>query len=186
VTGWFGFFGAELEVAEGMGSRVELFEQIRRDHDREGLSLRALAARHGVHRRTVKQALASAVPPPRKRPERRPAPVLGPYWAIIDGWLEADRDPRTPRKQRHTAARVYRRVVEEHGARVSERQVRRYVHRRQRELGLASLLVSAQSAGTSWDASSSTSSSVIHCCGRQSRHGPSTRAWSSIKASACV
>jgi hypothetical protein len=29
-----------------MGSRVELFEQIRRDHDREGLSIRALAERH--------------------------------------------------------------------------------------------------------------------------------------------
>ena len=45
-----------------MGSRVEQFEQIRRDRDREGLSLRALAARHGVHRRTVKQALLSPDP----------------------------------------------------------------------------------------------------------------------------
>jgi hypothetical protein len=44
-----------------MGSRVELFEQIRRDREREGLSLRALAARHGVHRRTVRQALAAEV-----------------------------------------------------------------------------------------------------------------------------
>jgi len=41
-----------------MGSRVELFEQIRRDRDREGLSIRALAERHGVHRRAVRQALA--------------------------------------------------------------------------------------------------------------------------------
>jgi hypothetical protein len=62
-----------------MGSRVELFEQIRRDRDREGLSLRALARRHGVHRRTVKQALSSPVPPARKRPEGRPAPRLGEY-----------------------------------------------------------------------------------------------------------
>ena len=118
-----------------MGSRVELFEQIRRDHDREGLSVRALAMRHGVHRRTVRQALASAVPPPRKRPEGRPAPALGPFRAIIDGWLEVDR--AAPRKQRHTATRIHRRLVEEHGARVSERQVRRYVHRRRRELGEA-------------------------------------------------
>ena len=36
-----------------MGSRVEQFEQIRRDRDREGLSIRALAERHGVHRRAV-------------------------------------------------------------------------------------------------------------------------------------
>ena len=47
-------------------SRVELFEQIRRDRRVEGLSVRELAGRHRVHRRTVRQALASAVPPARK------------------------------------------------------------------------------------------------------------------------
>ncbi len=60
-----------------MGSRVEQFEQIRRDHEQEGLSIRALAARHGVHRRAVRQALAWALPPPKHQPEGRPAPVLG-------------------------------------------------------------------------------------------------------------
>jgi transcriptional regulator with XRE-family HTH domain len=34
-----------------MGSRVELFERIRRDREREGVSIRELARRHGVHRR---------------------------------------------------------------------------------------------------------------------------------------
>jgi transposase len=116
-----------------MGSRVELFEQIRRDRDREGLSIRALAERHGVHRRTVRQALESAVPPPRKRPEGRPAPALGPFRALIDEWLEADRT--APRKQRHTARRVWRRLVDEHGAQVAERTVREYVAARRRELG---------------------------------------------------
>jgi transposase len=114
-----------------MGSRVEQFEQIRRDRDREGLSIRELARRHGVHRRAVRQALAS--PPPRKRPEDRPAPKLGPYQPLIDEWLRADRE--APRKQRHTARRVWERLVDEHGVAVSERQVRRYVHRRRRELG---------------------------------------------------
>jgi Protein of unknown function (DUF664) len=47
-------------------SRVELFERIRRDSRVEHLSIRELADRHGVHRRTVRQALGSAVPPPRK------------------------------------------------------------------------------------------------------------------------
>ncbi|WP_246398127.1 hypothetical protein [Mycobacterium vicinigordonae] len=56
-------------------SRVEVFEQIRRDHRLEGLSIRELAERHRAHRRTVRQALASALPPPRKpyRPRPRPA-----------------------------------------------------------------------------------------------------------------
>ena len=116
-----------------MGSRVELFEQIRRDREREGLSIRALAARHGVHRRAVRQALAAALPPPRKRPESRPAPRLGVYRELIDSWLLADRE--APRKQRHTAHRVWRRLVDEQGADVAERTVREYVHRRRRELG---------------------------------------------------
>ena len=116
-----------------MGSRMELFELIRRDRDREGLSIRALAERHGVHRRAVRQALASPLPPERKRPEGRPAPKLGAYRELIDGWIEADRG--APRKQRHTARRVWQRLVEQHGARVSERQVARYVLARRRELG---------------------------------------------------
>jgi transposase len=118
-----------------MGSRVELFERIRRDREFEGLSLHALARRHGVHRRTVRQALESALPPERKRPVGRPAPALGRYRELIDSWLLADRD--APRKQRHTAKRIHDRLVEEHGAIVGETTVRDYVRRRRRELGLA-------------------------------------------------
>jgi len=117
-----------------MGSRVELFERIRRDHDREGLSQRALSRRYGVHRRTVRQALESAVPPARKFPEGRPAPKLGEYRELIDSWLKADLE--APRKQRHTARRVWERLRDEHGVEVSERQVRRFVRQRRRELGL--------------------------------------------------
>src|SRR5438034_6018290 len=116
-----------------MGSRVEQFEQIRRDREREGLSIRELARRHGVHRRAVRRALASPLPPPRKAPERRPAPKLGPYRPLIDGWLIADRE--APRKQRHTAKRVWQRLVDEHGVEVAETTVRDYVRRRRRELG---------------------------------------------------
>jgi hypothetical protein len=67
----------ERKAAKGMGSRMELFEQIRRDRDREDLSIRALAARHGVHRRAVRQALACPVPPAKSAPVGRPAPKVG-------------------------------------------------------------------------------------------------------------
>ncbi|MGZ6669782.1 MAG: IS21 family transposase, partial [Solirubrobacteraceae bacterium] len=100
---------------------MEQFEQIRRDHAREGLSIRELARRHGVHRRAVRQALESAIPPAKRPPESRPAPKLGAYRAVIDEILAADRE--APRKQRHTARRIWQRLVEEHGAVVSERQV---------------------------------------------------------------
>lgn len=113
---------------------MELFEQIRRDRDREGLSERALAARHRVGRGTVRQALASPVPPPRKRPENRLAPKLGAYRELIDEWLIEDLV--APRKQRHTAKRIWRRLVDEHGVEVAEVTVRQHVHKRRRELGL--------------------------------------------------
>jgi hypothetical protein len=86
-----------------MGSRVEQFEQIRRDRGREGLSIRGLALRHGVHRRTGPQALAWPVPPAKRGPVSRPAPKLGSFRAVADEWLLADRD--VPPKQRHTTRR---------------------------------------------------------------------------------
>ena len=115
-------------------SRVELFEQIRKDRRVGRASIRELAERHRVHRRTVRQALESAVPPPRRPYPQRPRPAIDAYAAVIDGWLLADRE--VPRKQRHTARRVWQRLVAEHGATCSEVTVSRYVARRRAELGL--------------------------------------------------
>jgi hypothetical protein len=114
---------------------VEQFEQIRRDRDREDLSIHELARRHGVHRRAVRQALESAVPPVKRTPVGRPAPKLGPFRVVIDGWLETDRT--APRKQRHTAKRIHQRLVDELGADVAETTVRQYVRGRKRAIGLA-------------------------------------------------
>jgi len=127
-------------------SRVELFEQIRRDQRAGGSSIRGLAGRHHVHRRTVRQALASAVPPLRKTYPQRPRPAIGPYAQLIDEWLLADRD--VPRKQRHTARRVWQRLVAEHGATLAEVTVSRYVARRRAELGLDRIEVLVPQAHT--------------------------------------
>lgn len=108
-----------------MRSRVDLFEDIRRDHRREGLSIRALSDRHRVHRRTVRDALASAVPPERKTPVRI-APKMDPVKPLIDAMLRQDLD--APRKQHHTARRILDRLIDEHGVtEVCYSSVREYV-----------------------------------------------------------
>jgi transposase len=86
------------------------------------------------HRRTVRQALVSAVPPPRKQYPRRPRPAIDPYIAVIDAILIADQ--QAPKKQRHTARRIWERLVAEHGAMCSEVTVSRYFAKRRIELSL--------------------------------------------------
>jgi transposase len=119
---------------------VELYEQIRRDAARMRsetgeVSVRALAALHETHRRTVRLALESATPPQKRAPVSRPAPVLGAFHDVIDEWLLADRE--APRKQRHSARRVFERLRDEHGCEAAETTVRRHVRARRRALGLA-------------------------------------------------
>ena len=53
--------------------------------------------------------------------------MLGPYEATIRGWLVADLT--APRKQRHTARRVWQRLLDEQGAVVAESSVRQLVAR---------------------------------------------------------
>jgi transposase len=113
-------------------TKVELFELIRRDSWREGLSVRALARKYGVHRRLVREALTRAEPAPRKTPVRR-SPQLEPFKPVIDGWIRGDLD--APRKQRHSVKRIHARLVAEHDAvSLSYSAVRDYVARRRPEI----------------------------------------------------
>ena len=81
----------------------------------------------GVHRRTVRTALASAVPLPRKV-RVFVAPKLGPAKPLIDAMLVVDLT--APRQQRHTARKVLARLVDEHGLEgLTYSSVRDYVAR---------------------------------------------------------
>ena len=112
-------------------SKVELYEKVRLARRDEGLSIRALAARFGVHRREVRAALASPEPALRKVPARS-APVTGVWHGWIREVLVADRD--APRKQRHTAKRIRDRLAEEKGVLISESQCRAVVARIRAEI----------------------------------------------------
>ncbi len=114
---------------------MEQFERIRRDHREEEVSIRELARRHQVHRRAVRQALAAAVPPPRVV-HPRALPAIGPHADTIRRWLTEDQVVH--RKQRHTARRIWERLVDEAGADVAESTVRRFVREARRELDLVS------------------------------------------------
>lgn len=111
-------------------SKVELYAAIRRDH-RANVSMRELERKHGVTWRTVRKALDSSWPEPRKKLPRR-ATALDPFKPVIDEILRTDLD--APRKQRHTVTRIFHRLVEEHGADVSYGMVRYYVAGRKPEI----------------------------------------------------
>jgi hypothetical protein len=115
-------------------AKVELFEEIRREYEFGVGTILGVAKKLGVHRRMVRDALGNAVPSRRKKPERK-RPRLAPVTPFIDAILQSDR--AAPRKQRHTAHRIYQRIrVELPGIDVAESTVRRYVRAKKQALGL--------------------------------------------------
>ena len=89
---------------------MELFERLRREYEFGIGTVKGVARTFGVHRRMVRQAVESALPPLRGyRPRAKPA--LGPVAAFIDSILAAD--ATAPRKQRHTARRIHQRILAE-------------------------------------------------------------------------
>ena len=112
---------------------VDDYARIRRAY-RDGMSLRAIARTFHHTRRTIREALQNPEPKPYTRTKPPAAPKLDPFKAAIDEILAADE--QAPRKQRHTATRVHRRLVAEHGYQGGYDQVRRYIgskRRRERE-----------------------------------------------------
>jgi transposase len=115
-------------------SKVELFEQIRREYEFGVGTIAGVAKKLKIHRRMVREAIGSAVPATRKKVER-PRWKLGAAMAFVEQILEADK--KAPRKQRHTAHRVWERIQREiPDCRICERAVRQYVHDRKLALGL--------------------------------------------------
>src|SRR6266581_5553511 len=100
----FGFSSPEGDaILENRRAKVELYEQIRREYEHGGGTIRAVARKLGVHRREVRKALASAMPPERKIPERE-RPKLAAAIPFIEAVLEADRKRPESSGTRRTAS----------------------------------------------------------------------------------
>lgn len=113
---------------------MDQYEMIRTAHRVYDTSISEMARITCHSRNTIKKAIRGE-PWGYKERSHQPFPVLEPYIPIIDQWLMGDKD--SPKKQRHTARRIYNRLVEEHGYKGSEPTVRRYVRFAKLTLGIA-------------------------------------------------
>ena len=89
---------------------MEQWCRIRQRVLREGVSIRQIQRETGLHFDTIKKVLAHSSPPAFQCPDR-PQPKIGPYLERISEILEADKE--RPKKQRHTAKRIFERIREE-------------------------------------------------------------------------
>ena len=108
---------------------VELYLRVRQACA-EGMSQREAARVFNVSRDTVRKMMSFSVPPGYRRQAEVRRPKLDPFLPIIEGWLEADRT--MPRKQRHTAKRVFDRLREECGFTGGYTIIKDYIRERER------------------------------------------------------
>ena len=110
--------------------KVEMYLRVRRACFVEGMSAREAARVYGLHRDTVRKMLKYSVPPGYQRDRPSSRPKLDPYKGVIDQILEEDQG--VPKKQRHTAKRIYERLRDEHGFPGKYTIVKDYVRERRR------------------------------------------------------
>jgi transposase len=109
---------------------VDDYSQIR-EARRDGASIRELAKRFRRSPKTILKVLGHAQPQPYTLQQPRPAPVFDAVRSIVDDILT--QDLTAPPKQRHTAAQIYRRLVDNHDYTGSYHPIQRYLQQRRRE-----------------------------------------------------
>ena len=113
--------------------KVDQYDLIRTSYRVYGKGIKQIARETGHSKNTIKKVIRGEYTGYKAR-GRQPFPVLDPFRDIIDGWLVDDKE--RPKKQRHTAVRVYTRLKTEHGFKGAETTVRRYVREAKQRLGL--------------------------------------------------
>jgi transposase len=102
-------------------------EMVRKAYFRDQKSKRQIARELGIHRDTVTRLLErpAGKSPSYQLSRPKASPVTGTYLGVIAAWLKADE--AAPRKQQHTAQRIYQRLQAEYGFQGSERRIREIV-----------------------------------------------------------
>lgn len=113
---------------------MDQYEYIRIAHRVYGKGIRQIQRETGHDRKTIRKALREEHHGYAKR-DPQPVPIVGPYQKIIEGWLADDKE--VSKKQRHTARRIYHRLVSEHDYKGSEVTIRRQVRDLKRSLGMS-------------------------------------------------
>ena len=114
---------------------LDLYLKVRYAVRIEGLSERAAARRFGIDPRTVQKMMKFPVPPGYVRMKPPVRPKLDPFVAVIEAILRDDKS--RPKKQQHTAKRIFERLRDEHGFSGGRTIVKDYVagwHQRSREM----------------------------------------------------
>lgn len=114
--------------------KMDQYELIKTAHRVYGKSIRAIAREYGHSRKTVRKVLRE-VSPRYTRDQGCSCPVMDPHRSVILNWLRSDQE--MPKKQRHTARRVYTRLVKEYDFRGAESTVRRFVRQLKVSEGLS-------------------------------------------------
>lgn len=96
-----------------MYTDMEMWRDIRRRVLVEGESKRRICREYGIHFQTLQKILAHSAPPGYRQTKPREKRKIGPYLPLIDEILTADR--KAPKKQRHTAKRIFSRLGDEYG-----------------------------------------------------------------------
>ena len=113
--------------------KVDQYSFIRTAHRVYGKKIKQIARETGHSKNTIKKVLRGEYSGYKPR-ITQPYPTLGAYLNIIDQWLKDDK--QRPKKQRHTAVRVFNRLKQEHDFQGSETTVRRYVREAKLRLGV--------------------------------------------------
>ena len=108
---------------------MQVWTEIRRRVLVEKVPKRQICREYQISHHTLEKMLQNVEPTGyQQRPGERPRPKLGAFLGVIDQILEDDKT--APKKQRHTAKRIFERLRDEHDYTGSESQVRAVVAQR--------------------------------------------------------